>query len=181
MKNFIMILPLSLFVFTVPAYASWGKKDKDVDAIQQQQQTQQYVDAKMHETLSSIDKSLSTLVSLSRGGEPSRKSGPIGATVAGAYGVNKSPVKPDVLPVDTKVLDKKVQIQWNGSADELLKTLAQQIGYRYDNNGKPLNKRILVESDSLPLKNVLDIIASQINGEANIKISLTSQTLSLIR
>lgn len=171
-------LAISLVAVAAPVAQARTK----VDSTEvQQAQTQQYVDARMHETLASIDRSLTTLVAISRGGELARKSGPIAATVAGAAGPARPAARPDALPVDPSVLERKVQIQWNGSADALLRSIAGQIGYSFSNNGRPLDTRVRIESKDLPLREVLNLVASQIDGQADIRVSLPDRSLALVR
>ena len=176
-----LCLALTLAVAVVSTAPSAHARKKVDDAELQQRQTQEYVDAKMHETLSSIDRSLTTLVTISRGGEAARKSGPIASTVAGAAGPDRASTRPDSLPVDPTVLERKVQIQWNGSADTLLRNIAGQIGYSFSNGGRPLDKRIRIESKDLPLREVLNLVASQVDGQADIHVSLPNRSLSLVR
>lgn len=176
-----VLLPLSLAIAIIVAAPSAHARKKVDDAAIQTQQTQQYVDAKMHETLSSIDRQLTTLVKVSRGGEADRKEGPIGPTVAGAAGPNRPATRPDSLPIDPSVLDKKVQIQWNGSAEALLRNLSEQIGFRYVNRGGASDKRVRIESKDLPVREVLNLVAAQIDGQADIHVSLSDRSLGLAR
>jgi len=179
MKTSLCLVTISLAV-ALMAPSAYARKKSD-DAEVQQRQTQEYVDAKMHETLSSIDRSLTTLVTISRGGEGARKSGPIAATVAGAAGPNRPASRPDSLPVDPTVLERKVDIQWNGSADTLLRNIAGQIGYSFSNQGRPLDKRIRIESKDLPLREILNMVAAQVDGQADIHVSLPNRSLALVR
>ena len=177
---------LSLLVATVVLSASAQAKNNSSEAASQAQarQTQDYVDARMHETLSSIDRSLTTLVSITRGGEAARKSGPIGATVAGAAGAQRAADAPPALPVspaDESVLDRKVDIQWNGSADVLLSNVSSQIGFSFTNQGRPLNHQVRVEGKNLTVRELLSLVANQVNGQADIHVSLPDRRLSLVR
>lgn len=181
MKNSLFLaISLALVVASPSAFA----RKKNNNEVVQQQQTQAYVDAKMHETLSSIDRSLSTLVSVTRGGEPARIAGPIADTVAGAAGEQRPAMRPDALPskvVNQAVLDSKVTIQWDGSAHLLLADISKQIDFRFDGGSHPVSKRIKIESNGLPLREVLSLIASQIEGQADIHVSMQDRSIRLVR
>ena len=160
------------------------------ESVLQQQQTQAFVDAKMNKTLSSIDQSLATLVTIERGGEGARKGQPIGATVAGEASPNRQAMQPDILTnaqlpkhlraADPSVLDRKVQLHWNGSADSLLNDMAKQLGFSFSNGGRALTKRVYVEGDNLSVRDVLSLVANQIKKQADIHISLENKSIFVV-
>ena len=162
-------------------------------------QTQEFVDARMHETLSSIDRHLASLSAVSRAGEAPRKSGIIGPTVAGASG----PYRPAQAPlgsgtrpynsgygsdsgygnnqgsVDTSVLYRRVQIQWNGSAVDLLQSMASQLNYSLVQNAS-VRAKVRLEGRAMTVEQTLEEIARQINGQADIIVSPSRRTITLM-
>lgn len=140
---------------------------------------QQFVDDQMSQALSSIDQSLKTLVVLERGGEAPRKAGPIGTTVAGAAGASRPVVQPPPPPADVSVLEKRARIQWNGSASELLSTLAKGIGYTYREVGASRPLTVRLPDQELTIKELLSSTAAQIDGKAGIRLNTNSRQLEL--
>lgn len=144
---------------------------------------QTFVDDQMSQTLTSIDNSLKTLVILDRGGEAPRKAGPIGTTVAGSAGQEKPSIQPPVpreAVVDMGVLDKRAKIQWNGSASQLLSTLAKNIGYRYEEVGSSQLPNIRISDQETTIRDLLSKTASQIDGHADIRVDTINKRVQLI-
>jgi len=162
---------------------SWKSNQNQQQAAQQQ--TQEFVDARMHETLSSIDSHLTTLVSLSRSGEAPRKPGIIGPTVAGAAGPARSIATP-AAPYSTSpvlvddILARRVTIQWNGSASDLLKSMSSQLGLSYHQTA-PVYGKVRLEGHSMTVEQTLNLIAKQIHGQADIVLSLPNRSLTLAK
>ena len=155
-------------------------------------ETTAFVDGKMYESIHSIDKSLDTLVLLTRGGEPARKDKPIGDTVAGAAGDERPVHEPAVTAQEKKkilmaekyessILDREVEVQWNGSAEELLESMAHQLGFSFSAGKSPVNKTVSLSGEEMTVKEVLVSVSKQLEGHADILISLPNKSLALIK
>lgn len=180
-RRFTLLATCTLLVVAIPLQASAERRRAPQPTGQQQ--TQEFVDARMHETLASIDRSLTTLVTITRGGDAARKPGIIGPTVAGANGVPRAAMKPDpapMPPIDRSILSKKVQIQWNGSADELLRSLSNQLGFAYKKT-TTTSPRVRLEGEHMTVEQTLNEIAKQIHGQADIVVSLSNRTITLAK
>ena len=172
-----------------PSPAHARKKDRDNEAAARGQ-TQEFVDARMHETLSSINRSLDVLVQLNRGGEPARAAGPIGATVAGAAGAPRATVVPPASAPPAALtaprsgsaadLDKKIDIQWNGSAEGLLRSIAGQVGYDFPALNKPFSVHVRMKGDRISVRQALELIAGQLDGKADIHVAPNTKTIRLV-
>ena len=211
-KNHTIAVAVSLALLTglsVPSSAhAWPFKRKNSAQAQQQAQsrsrsqlpstaqTQEFVDARMHETLSSIDRQLSSLSAVSRAGEAPRKPGIIGPTVAGSSGPYQPAMSPlgsgtqpynsgnisggyPSAPVDTSVLNRRVQIQWNGSAVDLLQSMASQLNYSLIQNAQ-VRAKVRLEGRAMTVEQTLEEIARQINGQADIIVSPSRRTITLM-
>lgn len=158
MKHVIIVSAIAAALLASPSVMANNKKRAEIEA-QERQSAQAMVDARMADTLKSIEQSLDLLVSLSRGGEPPRAApaaygntapNPIAPTVAGAARqiasderVSAAPaVVPPATATEKKVaelrnsqlneaLDRRIDVSWTGSAHDLLASLASQIGYSY--------------------------------------------------
>lgn len=158
MKHVIIVSALAAALLSSPSVMANSKKRAEIDA-QQRQSAQAMVDARMSETLRSIDQSLDVLVGLTRGGEPPRAPAaaygntapnPIASTVAGAARQVQSDDRVSVAPVIAppatatekelaelrtqqlnNALDRRIDISWTGKASDLLASLAPQIGYDF--------------------------------------------------
>lgn len=155
-------------------------------------ETQAFVDGKMYRTISSIDQSLDTLVLLTRGGEPTRKDPPIGETVAGAAGDKRPAHTPQPTPKEVKiakikaeqaasVLNREVEIRWNGSAEELLKSLSEQLGFSFSAGKDPVTKSVSLQGEKMTVQEVLISVSKQLEGHADILVSLPNESLALIK
>ena len=144
---------------------------------------QSFVDDQMSQTLSSIDHSLKTLLILDRGGEAPRKPGPIGTTVAGAATNDRPALQPPVSRVvssELSVLDKHARIQWYGPASQLLATLAKNIGYRYEEVGSGSIASVRIPDQETTVRELLSKTASQIEGQADIRVDTINKRVQLI-
>lgn len=156
-------------------------------------ETRTLVDQKMIELGSSIENSLNTLVKIERGDAPKKNmTNPIGTTIAGRpLSQPLAPIKVESKVADGKSaeslkmveqrLDTKVNIIWvNDDADKLIESLASKIDFRFQkiNVNTPLKVAVRAKNDSV--KSVLDIIAKQIEGRADIKVILKDKTIQLI-
>jgi len=155
------------------------------------QETQNYVDQQMLESVKSASNALNTLIRLERGdAAPRNETKPLGTTVAGrSSGSAKSPFTvPDVPGGNTNAsrqliaenLDKKVRINWNGNPSDLLRTLANKIGFSYYTVGsvQPLKVRVVANNESI--KTVLGRVAESIDGKADVKVDISKKTIQLI-
>lgn len=153
-----------------------------------------YVDSQMAPTIASIDKSLQTLVVLERGDEAPRKPGAIADTVAGG----NPPLSPtEVVPNDggaakaraqynLRQLETRVSIQWSGNAQGLLEKIAAAIGFRAlpdeaapPGTAKPLH--VAIKADDISVRELLELVAHQIDGKADIHVDASARTLGLVR
>ena len=77
-------------------------------------------------------------------------------------------------------LDKKVRINWNGNPSDLLRTLANKIGFSYYTVGsvQPLKVRVVANNESI--KTVLGRVAESIDGKADVKVDISKKTIQLI-
>ena len=186
MKVTVLIALGVLVLSAVSCPAEAKRRDNSSTQQEQQQQTQQFVDARMHETMSSIDRSLSTLVTLTRGGEPARKPAPIGWTVAGAasqprpISIPDSLPRPAIVPMDAKILDQRVDIQWKGSAESLLSSFSHQLGFSFSKNSKFLAQTVRIDAKRVTVREALGIISKQLNGKADIRVSLSERQIQLL-
>ena len=141
-----------------------------------------FVNDQMSQTLSSIDHSLKTLLILDRGEEAPRKSGPIGDTVAGAAGPPRASYQPPVIPNPRSdhVLDRRVRIQWYGSPEEMLATLARSIGYQYAEVGHGYLGSVRISKQDMSIRALLGKAASQIDGHADIRVDTVAKRIDLI-
>lgn len=163
--------------------AGWSKASRNNAPAPAQAQTQEFVDARMHETLASIDRSLTTLVQVTRGGEPARKPGIIGPTAAGAAGPHRPvarPVGPPTPPMDSSVLSRRVQIQWNGSAQELLQSMSSQLGFSFSSPSH-ISQKVRLEGQNMTVEQTLNLIAKQLEGKADIVVSLANRKITLVK
>lgn len=181
--RFNLAVTLIASVLLAPTVSAKGAGDK-TSPQSGQAQTQEYVDARMHETLASIDKSLDKLLIISRGGEPARKPGIIGPTVAGQFGPARTPITPGIPPtppMDPSVLQRRVQIQWNGSPEELLRTLSNQLGFSFSTKGiHNRQPNIRLEGQDLTVEQTLNLVASQLRGQSDIVVSLPNRKIELV-
>lgn len=136
------------------------------------------VDAKMQQTVRSVDRSLSTLVTASRGGSAQRMPEPIGSTVAGPVAPPQASA-PLASMADASILDKKVDIQWNGSARALLDGLSKKIGYRFTVTGNPSDPSIKLMAKQMPVRHILDMVAAQLHGSSDIIVSTSRSQITL--
>lgn len=187
MRTLSFTIATSVFLSLVSISASAGSWRSSPNQQQAaQNQTQEFVDARMHETLTSIDSHLNTLVSLSRSGEAPRKPGIIGPTVAGAAGPARpigtpaTPYHPPMVVATDDIMSRRVRIQWNGSASDLLKSMSSQLGFSFHQTA-PVYGKVRLEGDSLTVEQTLNLIAKQIHGQADIVLSLPNRSLTLAK
>lgn len=155
--------------------------------------TNTLVDQKMIELGTSIENSLNTLVKIERGDAPKKNLvNPIGTTIAGRP--ESKPLMP--IKVEEKVadgkstasvalleqrLDTKVNITWtNDDADKLLENLAKKIDFRFEKTGSGAPIKVTVKAKNDTVKSVLGVVASQMEGRADIKVHLPSKTIKMI-
>lgn len=154
--------------------------------------TETLVNQKMIELSSSIQNSLNALVKIERGDAPLKNlTNPIGTTIAGRP--ESKPLTP--IKVDSKYadgqskssvavveqrLDTKVNIVWNNDASKLLQNLSNQIGFSFEETGSKTLLKVSVNAKNDSVKNILGVVAGQIEGRADIKVNLPSKTIKLI-
>lgn len=177
-------ISLGLLAILAIAPTAYASKNDARNQASSQAQTQEYVDARMHETLSSIDRSLNKLLVISRGGEPQRKEGIIGPTVAGAAGPARPVATPSpapVSPMDPSVLKRRVQIQWNGSAEDLLRSMSNQLGFAFSTqNLKGPQPKVRLEGQDMTVEQTLNLVAEQLQGRSDIVVSLPNRKIELV-
>jgi hypothetical protein len=156
-----------------------------------------YVDGQMAQTIDSVDRSLKVLVSLERGDAGSRKDGFIGDTVAGAKTPNASgPAMPNKaqpqtdlaqreeqarLSYNRQALQARVKAQWDGSASELLRTIAQRIDYRYQEVGAATLPDVHLTLKDASAETVLSETANQIKPAGSIRVLTGPRVVCLVR
>lgn len=154
--------------------------------------TETLVNQKMIELSSSIQNSLNALVKIERGDAPLKNlTNPIGITIAGRP--ESKPLTP--IKVDSKYadgqskssvavveqrLDTKVNIVWNNDASKLLQNLSNQVGFSFEETGPKTLLKVSVNAKNDSVKNILGVVAGQIEGRADIKVNLPSKTIKLI-
>lgn len=150
------------------------------------------VNQKMIELSSSIQNSLNALVKIERGDAPLKNlANPIGTTIAGRP--ESKPLAP--IRVDSKYadgqskasvsvveqrLDTKVNIVWNNDAAKLIQNLSNQIGFSFEESGVKVPLKVSVNARNDSVKNILGVVAGQVEGRADIKVNLPSKTIKLI-
>lgn len=162
-----------------------------------------FIQAEMNQTIASVERSLNVLVMLERGDEGPRRTTPLGDTVAGAAGPNRTPVSmPSEAGRDTAegrariaknraALDTKVRLVWNGEAEELLRSLSSKVGYSFcvkdgPSAGCALGARdgrssvVHIDHASATVEQVLRDIANQVNDRADVKVSTNNRRIELI-
>jgi hypothetical protein len=212
-----LIATAALAALMVSPAAFAGKKQASIDAAERAS-AQAMVDASMAQSLNSIERSLDVLVGLSRGGEPprvapaaygNRAPNPLAVTVAGAARqvtkdarVNVAPV---VAPPATTIerdasaareaelnsaLSRRVDVSWNGSAYDLLASLASQINYSFAQgstsvdpgvNKLPLSTPVKVSVKGATVRDVLQQVAQQVDSHADVFVSVPQRSISLLR
>lgn len=138
-----------------------------------------YVDGKMRTTIDSIDQSLKVLVLLERGDQPARKSPPLGYTVAGAAGPYRAPISV-ATTAPSSVLDKKVRINWDGSAEQLLASMASQLGMSYAKVGSGTVPRVRIQGKVSTVRDILEQVANQTSSAADVRVDLSTRRIELI-
>jgi len=166
-----------------------NKKPNQNEALE----TQKFVDQQMLETVKSASNALNALVRIERGdAAPRNETNPLGTTVAGrpsGMGLTKPAFTvPDAPGGNTNAsrqliaqnLDKKVKINWNGNASDLLRTLANKIGFDYYTVGtyQPIKVRVSANNESV--KTVLGRVAEAVDGKADVKVDISKKTIQLI-
>lgn len=166
---------------------------------------QQFVDDQMGQTLVSIDKSLRTLLMVSRGGEPARIPSPISDTVAGADVHGAPPPRPPLKPVvatrhatgcavpntpgcapapvsaSATELASRSRVDWAGDPRDLLREVSRGIGYTYSETGaRQALPRVTLKRNDASVTDVLSDLARAVQGKADIRVSTTARTIELV-
>ena len=157
----------------------------------------QMVDQQMNQAVQSVDQSLKLLVQLDRGDEGARKPGFIGQTIAGAKAPNATaPVMPKKAQPQTVLAQKqelarlnynrlalkaRMKAQWNGSASDLLKQVAQAIDFRYQESGAATLPKIHLNEPDTTVENVLSMTADQLKPAGFIKVLVGPRVICLVR
>lgn len=214
MKHVIIVSAIAAALLASPSVMANTKKKAELEA-QERQSAQALVDARMAETLQSIDKSLDVLVGLSRGGEPPRAApaaygnaapNPIAPTVAGAArqvtSDDRVAVAPAIAPPVTatekqlaelrerqlnEALDRRVELSWTGSANDLLASLSSQIGYQYalgrtsvGQGAAPVAVKVKIPAQTATVREVLQQVADQVGPNASVFVSVPQRSISLL-
>lgn len=182
MFNFKSVFIFAALIAGSSSCLAWSKKDPQAE---QAAAAQAFVDAKMAHAISSLDASMGTLVTMSRGGSAAvaRAPGPIGETAAGAAQAQvsttrQSSASPSQSPAASP-LDKKIDIQWNGSAQELLASLSKKIGYTFVEKGSPQKVNVKILARQVSVRQLLEMTAMQLNGTSDIHVSSSRSEISL--
>lgn len=163
---------------------------------------QDFVDDQMGQTLVSIDKSLKTLLMVSRGGEPARIPSPISDTVAGAdvHGAPayRAPLRPVVsrpsspcavasapgcvsAPATASELASRSRVDWSGDPRDLLREVSRGIGYAYSESGtRQALPRVTLKRNDASVTDVLSDLARAVQGKADIRVSTNARTIELV-
>lgn len=155
--------------------------------------TSTLVDQKMIELGTSIESSLNSLVKIERGDAPKKNLvNPIGTTIAGrAESKPLPPIKVEEKQADGQSkasvavleqrLDTQVNITWvNDDADKLVKNLAEKIDFKFEKIGSGAPLKVTVKAKNQTVKSVLGVVASQIEGRADIKVNLPGKKIQFI-
>lgn len=150
------------------------------------------VNQKMIELSSSVQNSLNALVKIERGDAPLKNlTNPIGTSIAGRGETPfLSPIKVDKKYADGQSkasvsvveqrLDTKINITWNNDASGLLEELSHKIGFDFETVGVKQPLKVSVKAKNKSVRDILGIVAGQIEGKADIKVNLPSKTIKLI-
>lgn len=156
-----------------------------------------FVDQAVDPTIQSIDRSLQTLVVLSRGDEAPRRPGAIADTVAGAAGPNRPALKPSDMPAKpgapapvkaappvapgVAALETRVRLEWHGSAWALLEQLGSAAHYQVEGKNPAVAAlTVNVKAEDTSVKDVLANIARQLDGKADVHVDANRRVLRLI-
>ena len=216
MKHALLASAVLATLFVSPSVLASSKKQAELDA-RERASAQSMVDAKMTETMQSIDQSLNVLVGLTRGGEPPRvapaaygntQPNALAPTVAGnARLVDQDArvqVAPAILPPHTateieraaakekalnEALNRRVDVSWNGYAHDLLAKLSEQIDYNFaqgrtavgTSKEAPIKVHVKVSADNATVRDVLQKVANQVEGKADVFVSVPQRSISLLR
>lgn len=157
-----------------------------------QQSTATLVDQKMIQLSTSVQNSLNALVEIERGDAPARNlTNPIGTSIAGrAQSAPLAPIRVDTKYADGQSkesvavveqrLDTKINIVWNNDADRLLSILANKIGFSFEKVGYGIPQKVSVRARDQSVKNILGVVAGQVQGRADIKVDLPNKKIELI-
>ena len=163
-------------------------------------QTSLYVNQKMEHLATSIDTSLKELQHLDRGDEGPRKNTPLGTAIGGAAGPNLAPVSmPMQAGLDTplgqklaqektdaqiahnrEMLQKRVKLNWDGSASSFLKALAYKVGFSFSVVGAGPDPYIHIHVKDATIESVLTTVADQITNIADIHVDVADRSISLV-
>lgn len=163
-------------------------------------QTQQYVNQKMTPVMDSIDHSLKNLVLLDRGDEGSRKSSPLGSTVAGASGPDQAPIamSKEAAPQTSlgkqqaeqahekrvahmrALLASEINLHWDGDVSGVLSHLADKLHVAYYASGTPhKSTSIHLREYHKTVQEVLSDISKKVEGQAHVVVNLDDQSITL--
>lgn len=189
---------LGIVVLSLVGCASAPRREGPSEEELEARAAAQYVDHKMAETLTSIDRSLQTLIILERGAEAPRAKGPIGETVAGAAGSRPPTPKPapenigrpatppatgsgaSGHPIDASALDVRLEISWTGSWEGLLQETAKALGFRYVEKNKGTLGNGTWSTPGATARTVLEAVASKVKNRAEIRVILREKTIEVV-
>jgi len=89
-----------------------------------------------------------------------------------------------------QALDRRVDISWNGSAYELLNSLSKQIGYQFAQGRRSvaagvvdprIDAHVKVSMTGVTVREVLQSVATQVEGKADVFVSVPERSISLLR
>ena len=156
-----------------------------------------FVTDQMSGTISSVDQNLKLLVALDRGDAGPRKDGFIGDTIAGAKAPNKAaPAMPgkaqpqtdlakqqdqERLSYNRLALKARMKAQWDGSAADFLRQVAQTVDYRYQETGAATLPDIHLKQADSTVEQALSAAAAQISPAGSIKVLIGPRVICLVR
>lgn len=157
---------------------------------------QSFVDERMDQTVVSIDRSLQTLLLISRGGEAPRKPSAIADTVAGAdvHGAHE-PRAAVAVPTTAqgqravdqareagrKALVSRTRIDWSGDPRDLLRSLSGAVGYQFSEVGPSAAlPKVEIHRSDASITDVLSDVARAIDGKADIMVQTDTRRIQLV-
>ena len=86
-----------------------------------------------------------------------------------------------ILPAPDTTLDSKVTINWTGPANEALKTICLQVGYKYIETGRKRAQElpVVVNGSNRSAYDIIEDIAWQIQPNAVVRVDSIKKTLTL--